>query len=271
MNEIKKAKIWTQEEIDDIIRRYTLEGETIKSIRVKYKCRSTTITNILTEAGIKISYGKTNRLARHDFFETINTEEKAYFLGLIIADGSVVTTSGRSPNIRLELIDQDILELLKVATNTESPIVYQKRAKRKNPTFCWGLRSKKMAEDLAVQGVVPNKTQVTENLLVDVPEDLKRHLARGLIDGDGSIYFSQGQWHISFTGKHKSFVNDVQELLMGLVPGIPRMKITAYNGIHKFTYGGADTKKVCQVLYTNCNYSINRKQYLADIIVEDIV
>src|SRR5699024_7533211 len=113
-------------------------GETIKNIRVKYKCRSTTITNILTEAGIKISYGKTNRLARHDFFETINTEEKAYFLGLIIADGSVVTTSGRSPSIRLELIDQDILELLKVATNTESPIIYQKRAKRKNPTFCWG-------------------------------------------------------------------------------------------------------------------------------------
>ena len=47
-----------------------------------------------------------------DFFENIDTEEKAYFLGLLTADGSVTLDSERSPNISLELVDKDVLEML---------------------------------------------------------------------------------------------------------------------------------------------------------------
>ena len=46
----------------------------------------------------------------HSYFEKIDTEDKAYFLGFIYADGSIVTNKRNSLYIKIHSKDQHILE-----------------------------------------------------------------------------------------------------------------------------------------------------------------
>ena len=82
--------------IDEIVTLYN-QGNTPAQIAERYGCCTSNITRRLKKVGIefKRDYLKTrhNRNGRHkidtDFFKCINTEEKAYFLGIMYSDGSV--------------------------------------------------------------------------------------------------------------------------------------------------------------------------------------
>ena len=56
------------------------------------------------------------RKCESDFFENIDSEEKAYFLGFLMADGNVYVRKQSQPCIRLEISvkDLEILERFKV-------------------------------------------------------------------------------------------------------------------------------------------------------------
>lgn len=263
-------RIWSDEDLAAINNLYVNEGKTLKEIGVIFGTKSDTISKKLKEMGVPINWSRVNRTFKHDFFETIDTEEKAYFLGLLTADGSVVLNSERSPNICLELVDKDVLEMLKTVTGTKTPL-YKGCREGRNPTYTWSVRSDKMASDLSKHGVVPNKTTQLEHLSTEVPDNLFRHYVRGLVDGDGSIYYSLDKWHVSFTGKNKVFVDSVQDSFKLLTGKQNRKKVTEYAGVHKITYSGIDAVTLCNKLYRGSTYSLGRKYKLARNIVEDIV
>lgn len=115
-----------------------------------------------------------------DYFEKIDTEDKAYFLGLLFADGNVYLKRHR---VQITLANEDAYILKKFADCINySGKVYIDREKYSKLI----LPSKKMCEDLISLGCTANKS-LTLKFPDKVPEKLMNHFIRGYFDGDGHI------------------------------------------------------------------------------------
>lgn len=129
------------------------------------------------------------------YFETIDTTEKAYFLGFLYADG---TNTGVSLQLALMEEDSYILERLKNAIKYTGPLRTYSHKIGKPQTRLEIVRLKLVA-DIEKLGVRRNKTfnlQFPDFL----PEDLIPHFIRGYFDGDGCITKDNRSFTITFTG-----------------------------------------------------------------------
>lgn len=124
-----------------------------------------------------------------NFFEKIDTEEKAYWLGFLLADGSVSKNSNRI-SIGLAIRDYDHLHRFKKSLNLTANIAEcfsrVKALDNYYPTCSIRFSSEKMKNDLAKCNVTPLKSG-HEKAFENLPKDLFRHYLRGFFDGDGSI------------------------------------------------------------------------------------
>ncbi len=115
-----------------------------------------------------------------DYFEKIDTEDKAYFLGLLFADGNVYLKRYR---VQITLANEDAYILTKFAECINySGKLYSDRGLYSKLI----LPSKKMCEDLILLGCTANKS-LTLKFPDKVPSELLHHFIRGYFDGDGHI------------------------------------------------------------------------------------
>lgn len=131
-----------------------------------------------------------------NYFEKIDSEEKAYWLGFLYADGNVYIKDCQY-RITLGLSSSDEEHVLKFrnALGSNAPIIKQIKKFHGNyststvSVFC--VSNKKLSLDLSRLGCVPNKTFKTTFPTVDqLPVELQKHFIRGVFDGDGCISFS---------------------------------------------------------------------------------
>ncbi len=177
----------------EILKRYS-DGESTDAIGRSIGATGGLVKTIVRENGghIKtIAEWKRKHALNERFFQTIDTEEKAYFLGFMYADGSVnpvkktVCLSQAEP-------DADMLLKLKAACSSAAPVRIYRRShgdasENRHATAMLNLHSSSMVEDLISHGCVPNKTFKTRFPFDSVPTPLRRHFIRGYFDGDGSI------------------------------------------------------------------------------------
>jgi len=133
-----------------------------------------------------------------EFFEVIDTEEKAYWIGFLAADGNIYGNN-KIVRIKLQGIDKNHLMKFKYNISSNHPIYeYEDDGYKCGFSCSIHVQSPKMCQDLARYSIIPNKT-----LTVRLPElrDLTPHLIRGYIDGDGGIYIrDNGQAALSISG-----------------------------------------------------------------------
>lgn len=116
------------------------------------------------------------------FFRTWS-EEMAYTLGFIAADGNICHT-GRAHMLHVACDDRDVIEKIKLATSYEGPIREKLRA---NGKVSYSLRicDPIIFQDLEELGVTERKS------LTFTPPKIEggfvRHFVRGYFDGDGSV------------------------------------------------------------------------------------
>lgn len=117
------------------------------------------------------------------FFEKINSEEKAYWLGMLMADGNITDFNRKSYAVRLMLKKEDgyHIENFCKAIGLKKKIRFDKQGRG---SVC--IHSKKMYMDLIKQGVSPQKTG--KEIFPMLNAELTRHFIRGFFDGDGTIY-----------------------------------------------------------------------------------
>lgn len=128
------------------------------------------------------------------YFQKIDTEKKAYFLGFMYADGYVTTKnsdnhSARSFGVSISKKDMHILEDFKKELGSTHPVkVYNTYSGYSKGVEYVRLliRNNDTCDDLISQGVVEKKTDIITRPK-GVPYELIRHFIRGYIDGDGSI------------------------------------------------------------------------------------
>jgi hypothetical protein len=117
------------------------------------------------------------------YFDLLDTEAKAYFLGFIFADGC---NTGKGFNIQLRHGDIDVLQKLKQALRSEHKISTIVRTDgRKHVSF--GVQSAVLSQRLTDLGCVRRKSLVLE-FPTELDSVLYRHFIRGFVDGNG--YFA---------------------------------------------------------------------------------
>lgn len=117
-------------------------------------------------------------------FDKIDTEEKAYWLGFLYADGSVGSKEDKI-ELSLAACDYNHIQKFKDFIGLDNKISYRK----KQNAYRYSFRDKTFKEVLIKQGCVPKKSLILTFPTIDqVPVELIRHFIRGYFDGDG--YFT---------------------------------------------------------------------------------
>jgi hypothetical protein len=117
----------------------------------------------------------------HNFFDKIDTEQKAYLLGLYFSDGNI-----KNNCLRLVMCDYDIIEKTKNILQYTGPIKERTKINRKI-SYSLIISSPDMVKNLKKMGCVENKSLILKFPHEFVPKELINHFLRGMIDGDGCI------------------------------------------------------------------------------------
>ena len=130
---------------------------------------------------------------QEDFFDKIDTQEKAYILGLLYADGWN-QTDRNVVGIGLKESDKEILDKITSLIQPTKPLGYYKKNKLKRGfensqnEYRLVIANKHISERLVELGCGKAKTHnLTFPTEEQVPSCLIRHFVRGYFDGDGSV------------------------------------------------------------------------------------
>ena len=186
------------------------------------------------------------------FFETIDTPDKAYILGLIAADG-YISKNGRIVAIYLISSDAPLLQSVLDCVGSNAPIHTKCREGwHKHPMSYIHLCSKQLVQDLASYNIGPAKS-LTLTYPSSIPRDLHRDFIRGLWDGDGWI----GKRQFSLVGT-KALLTAVLEIIEELTGHRGRFKPFPKGQCYEIQFSRSDAS-VLRCLYQDSILYLERK------------
>lgn len=181
-----------------------------------FSVKPTSIWRILLKREVKIRDSSECRKVldiNFSYFKEIDSLDKAYFLGLLYADGCL--SSGRwQISISLQEEDGYILEKFKEKIKFEGELKFvrqdHKKHTYKNQTRL-SISDKRIYLDLLNLGCVPRKSQVIRFPFDSIDKKYWREFIRGYFDGDGYVCGSKRR-SAGFVG-NLGFLTDLQEIL----------------------------------------------------------
>lgn len=228
------------------------EGIYLLDIAEKHGCSQDTVSRIVKLFGL-------SRIGNFDdkFFDIIDTEEKAYWLGFLTADGCV---GNKNNEISIALSIVDIMQLIKFNKSLRSDHKISQGIKKDGKKTCrTSLSSKHMKNILIDYGITPNKSFNCEPIKIPevVPYELERHYWRGLIDGDGCIMIDKRpRMSIGLCGSLNiviAFINYCKGLCgSNISPVFNR-------NIYYATVSGRNSIYICDELYREATIFLERK------------
>ena len=133
----------------------------------------------------------------HTFFSEINTEAKAWCLGLMFSDGNV---SKSKAEIWLCMSDLDVIEKFRSCIQSESKIhKHPKKDESNKQLYRLVFTSHPIKADLIRHGCTPAKS-MTLKYPVELNTGYERHFIRGIFDGDGSVTVTSKTKQASIAG-----------------------------------------------------------------------
>lgn len=218
-------------------------------------CSSSAIRGLLIRRGIEMrTRGKQSNF-NEAYFDTIDDEHKAYWLGFIYADGNLTKNRLR---IEIQSRDIEIINNLRKDLNSTNKIIICKNETKDNVGI--GFCSDKMAAALNRYGVVENKTFKLKNI-PNIPQHLIRHFIRGYFDGDGTVYINSknNSLRVGFYGT-RDLLTSIQNNLHEEI-GTSVNKIYEKVGCWLLSYAmESDVKKIYDYLYTDAELFLARKK-----------
>lgn len=243
------SKQWTNDEI--IFLKENYKTMTYKQLSEKLDRTKTAIDLKINRLGLK----KDKYTYNHDYFENIDSPQKAYWLGFIYADGGVFINSKTNScelSIKLQASDHEHLRKFNKALGGNVDISFDTRKcnlNGKTYDMCQiRFYSSKLVHDIGNYGVTPNKTLSIR--FPNIDKSLYTDFIRGYFDGDGSIYENKkksGPSSIAanFTCGSIGFLEDLRTILYenGIYSYIatwkdkaPKLIIGGMKNTHHFLY-----------------------------------
>lgn len=260
------------ENVESIIVRLYKDNNSIVSIYRILKTNNITIgkkkiSSILKSNGVilrTLSESATKYEVVSDFFSTIDTEEKAYWLGFMYADGYVTGT--KIVGCKLSTKDEEHLIKLRNTLSPTKPLYYDETSQgfgNNTKSVALILTNRNLFKDLVSKGCIQNKSKLltfpNENI---VPKELIHHFIRGYFDGDGSVTAGiNPKGHIriliGIVGT-ESFLSEIRKALS--------LEDTKYlykyknKDIHELKVGGTNVvKAIYNFLYKDATVFLERK------------
>lgn len=249
------------DEIKNVINKYQ-QGLSMTAIGKDYKTSERTIAGWLRRQQVLIRPSGVVSKIDQSIFDVIDSEIKAYTLGLIMSDGNV-SSEGNTISITLTQDDSYILE----AINEElfsglANIVISHQADKK-PRAILQFNGKHLKEILSLYGIVPAKSHLLSQLPRNIPESLYHHFLRGLYDGDGvcSYYTSHKiqKVRIGFCAANQEFVHSYQNYFV-LHLDMNRTKLFNTGNCWQCSWGSQkDLKAFFDFIYKDATIYLGRK------------
>ena len=191
-------------------------------------------------------------------FEKIDTEDKAYWLGFLYADGSV---GSKENKIELSLAEQDLhhIEKFRDFISINNKISYREKTK----SYRYSFRSESCKQDLVNQGCVPKKSLILKYPTYDqVPKHLMKHFIRGYFDGDGWFTNTESCFQVGIIGTEdfiKGFLDNIDDIIF-----ICRREL----GAKRYVFGAyQDVLNFLNWIYQGATVYLDRKyEYYLDFI-----
>lgn len=203
---------------------------------------------------------------KEDYFDIIDTEERAYWLGYIVADGCV-HSGGKRVSISSTGKDKAHLEKFKAAIESDAPL-YPGRGSGPKKEYSVIVHSGAFWRSLFLLGVVPQKTWTVKPW--QGPPELMRHYWRGVVDGDGWITYQpdKGRYCVGLCGNKAivaGFHNFAREHTGNETKIVQYLKHKYTKPFFHIAYGSINaTKKLAALLYEDTTVSLSRKMKLAE-------
>ena len=201
----------------------------------------------------------------------VETEESAYWIGMLITDGCVTYAKTGAAQIVLQLQhgDKGHIEKYRKFLGSSHKITYCK-ATEKNPydsdRLC--VSSDEIADRLLHYGIGPRKSYTAKIIGLEN----NRHFWRGVIDGDGSIGLYKAKESncpkIGLVGS-KYLCEQWREYALKIVPSL-YAEVKPRINIFRIEFNGNAAGDLVKHLYNNSTVALNRKQEIAARIFEHI-
>lgn len=240
--------------LTELIESYN-NGLTPIQIAEKYNYTgSSAIIKRLKNAGIDVKrdYKKVRRMRKNryyfdiNYFENIDSNEKAYFLGLMYADGSITKNEAY-----LKLKDEDIIIKFKKALNAEQPIYYQNYDNYYS--YQISICSQKFCQDLINLGCFINKTKILRFPSIKI--EYYSHFIRGFFDGDGCLQLNDKLSHCRFdlTSASLEFLNDIRPIITEKAITNGYLGKESNTNTYHLNYSGKQVIQIMSWLYQDSN------------------
>lgn len=201
----------------------------------------------------------------HSFFDVIDSEPKAYWLGFMAADG-YVHTKRRALVLGLHTRDGDHVERFREVLQSNHALLHIPS----QPSTRLAIVSTQLTAGLISHGVTQAKS-----LTLEWPTHLgefTRHYLRGYFDGDGHVKIIRTRYpetpniRIGFAGNHQ-FLTDCRAFLMATL-GFNEVKLQpGPNGARHFYLeygGGRQIVTLYRLLYARATIWLPRKREKLD-------
>ena len=205
------------------------------------------------------------------FFDVIDTEERAYFLGLLYADGYNNEQRGEI-HLSLQEEDRHILDEFRRAVKSSRPLLFIDLSKRnegkQKDVYRFDISSHKISMRLKELGCMQAKSMILRFPTSDqIPDHLIHHFIRGAFDGDGCFVTTNTggdyqQWSATIVST-EDFCHGLQRVAQEKV-GIStylskRHKDRNDTNRNFHVSGNKQVKKFMDWLYSDAKIYFNRK------------
>ncbi|MGL5068652.1 MAG: hypothetical protein ACRC6T_12720 [Sarcina sp.] len=260
----KLYKDYTFEEKEKIVADLLNPELTFEEVYKKHNAGYRICRKIKEEFNVsrKIAKRKKEFSFDEEFFEKIDSEEKAYWLGFLYADGCLIK-KGEHYCVKLQLAKKDRDHIVKFRNSVKSNASVNDYIDKQNcESSRLMLNSKKAFFDLIEKGcgmrkthelVFPNINQVDERYL--------RHFMRGYFDGDGTINIMKDCNQIRFQVLGTSaFLQAYIEKLPLPTEQINALKLQKTRGIYTLQIAGnIKARKIFDYMYNDASIFLERK------------
>jgi hypothetical protein len=241
----------TQEYVDkyNIAKEMYISGALMTDIKREFKMDMQIFRNNLKSEGLFIDRNIDTELKRNAF-DIINTEDKAYWLGLLYADGYI---DEKANKIELCLKDKEHVEKFKNFLNTRCNVC--DKPAMGHIYYRLNVKSKELVSSLVKDGCFQNKScKITFPTESVVPKHLINAFVRGYFDGNGCMFLSHNKLSISLDSS-KDFLDRMKEIYC-----LKETKYARAGKAYEYRLCAANEVKIfLDKLYKNATIYLDRK------------
>lgn len=202
------------------------------------------------------------------------TEQSAYVLGYIWADGTLTKTKGYR-RVQISSNDRQIIEDIHNAMESTYSITETNyEGERTRCIISFG--SPKLIARLEELGLTERKSNT--KTFPNVPHEFLPHFIRGYFDGNGHFTYELKKKDGNKRKMHSGFTTGSEVFLIGLVEslhdfGLRKVNIahrdrkaagTGWGGYYEIRYYVQDTRKLAELMYENATIYMKRKKEYYD-------